>query len=284
MKKETLQIEKTGMLIYLVCNLSIIIVVFQRFISKEYGMQIGLAVYILSLLVAFSPLGETCIRLLGGCRRITREDQINKIEPIYHDVIQRANKVNKKVNEGIEIFITHDSSTIVKALGRRTILISNGTLLRSDDEIKALLGHEIGHICNHDTDWIVMITMGNFFVTLFFFILQFVIKTINWIIKIIKPSRLLKTLNIIVTSFVAAIMGMWTNVGKIFVNWSLRENEFKADEFVYNMGLGETLCELIEYLPLTKDTTWKGILSPIQNPTARIAYLQELGCQYKQNY
>lgn len=285
MKKGTLQIEKAGMLIYLICNLAIIIVVFRTFISQQYGIQIGLVAYGLSLLIAFSPLGETCIRLFGGCKRITREDQINKIEPIYHDAIRRANKVNPKVNESIEIFISHDSKTRVKALGRRTLLVSDGTLYRPDDEIKALLGHEIGHICNHDTDWIVMVTMGNFFVTVFFFILQFVVKAVNWTAKVVKPSRILRALNIIINTIIAGIMGAWTKFGKLLVNWSLRENEFKADEFAFNMGLGETLCELIEHLPAAKEeNTWKDLLSPFQDPGVRIAHLQDLGCEYKQKY
>lgn len=285
MKKGILQSEKAGMLIYLVCNLAIIIVVFRTFISRQYGVQIGLITYSLSLLIAFSPLGETCIRLFGGCKRITREDQINKLEPIYHDAILRANKVNAKVNENIEVFISHDSNTVVKALGRRTLLISDGTLYRPDDEIKALLGHEIGHICNHDTDWIVMVTMGNFFVTAFFFILQVVVKTVNWIAKLIKPSRLLRALNIIINTIITGIMGAWTRFGKLLVNWSLRENEFKADEFVFNMGLGETLCELIEHFPAAREeNSWKNLLSPFQDSGVRIAHLQNLGCEYKQKY
>ena len=236
MKKELLQIDKVGLLIYLCCNLVIVVTLFRTFISHQYGVQIGLVAYALSLLIAFSPLGETCIRLLGGCKRITREDQINKIEPIYHDAIRRANKVNKKIDESIEVFISHDSKTRVKAIGRRTVLVSDGTLYRSDDEIKALLGHEFGHICNHDTDWIIMVTMGNLFVTVFFFILQFVLKAVNWIGRVIKPSRILRSLNIIVNTIIAATMGAWTKFGTILVNWSLRESEFKADEFAFNMG------------------------------------------------
>lgn len=285
MKKGILQIEKMGMLIYLICNLAIIIVIFRTFINKEYGMLIGLVVYAISLLIAFSPFGETCIRLFSGCKRITREDQINKIEPIYHDLIRRANKVDSRIDESIEIFVSHNTHTNVKALGRHTILVSDGTLYRPDDEIKALMGHEIGHIINHDTDWIVMVTMGNFFVTAFFIILQFIVKSVNWIVRIVKPSRILRGVNIIITSFITAIMRVWTKFGKALVNWSLRENEFKADEFVFNMGLGNTMCELIEHLPASReDNAWKDLLSPYQDPGMRIAHLQEIGCDYKQKY
>ena len=51
---------------------------------------IGFAAYVLSIAAALSPLGESILRLQNGCKKITDDQLLARIEPLFYDVYNRA--------------------------------------------------------------------------------------------------------------------------------------------------------------------------------------------------
>ena len=81
--KRLTQKHNIPILIYLILNVFITAFFLYLPFSSTYQfwpfLLIGLAVYLFSLTIALSPLGEFIVRIQTGCREIKRVEQINFI-------------------------------------------------------------------------------------------------------------------------------------------------------------------------------------------------------------
>ena len=79
--------------------------------------------------------------------------------------------------------------------GRKTVCLTEGLLERSDDEIKGVIAHEIGHIVNHDTDLLQVVNVANVYVTIYALIIaaivlfyKFSFKAVGWVFTLMAGS------------------------------------------------------------------------------------------------
>jgi len=82
--------------------------------------------------------------------------------------------------------------------------------------------------------------------------------------------------------FVGAFSWLWTKLGVLLLMKTSRNNEYAADEFAFNAGLGRELCVLFDsIIEDSKDISLFTILSQSHpDKDSRIAYLQSLGVSY----
>lgn len=64
--------------------------------------------------------------------------------------------------------------------------------------------------------------------------------------------------------------------------WSMRQNEFIADEYAYQIGYGETLASVLDRHMCSKPENGllKALYSTHPNSDDRVAKLQTLGAEY----
>ena len=133
---------------------------------------ISLVVYLISMLVVLSPLGEAIIRLKYKCKKIERLDQLNHIETQYHEVLEKAKALDSELNSSVRVYVTESQETTVFALGRKTLAVTSGLFSMPKEKIQALMAREFGHISQKDTDFLLLVTAGNFTVTVCIWILR----------------------------------------------------------------------------------------------------------------
>lgn len=75
--------ENIGIIIFLILNTLFVMVLFGH-------PLIGLVIYGLSLVVALSPIGEFILRVQQGCRRVKRQDHLDRLMPLFQEVYARA--------------------------------------------------------------------------------------------------------------------------------------------------------------------------------------------------
>ena len=124
-----------------------------------------------------------------------------------------------------------------------------------DEQIRATLGHEFGHLAHKDTDLILLISVGNMFVNMlvtFFNIGLWFFDIITTIMCLFMCGEdgFITHLFMIFSRFLAVItvnllLRIWTGLGTLLVMKSSRGNEFEADEFAFQLDL-ETSC--VHYL------------------------------------
>ena len=159
--------ENIPLCIYLLINVVIMGLVCTMFTEGNVllGMLAGLVVYIISITVTLSPFGEWLLRKRTGCGPITDQNVAARITPLFNEVYARAKKEYPSLPDDISLFMNEDKSPNAFATGRRTVCITRGLLNMSDDQIKGTLGHEFGHLAHKDTDKVLVISIGNTFIT-----------------------------------------------------------------------------------------------------------------------
>lgn len=256
------------------------------------AMLMGLVIYIISLVIALSPLGEWMLRVQTGCKKIERVEIKNYIEPIFEKVLAEARREDPSIPEDVKIFINGDESANAFATGRKTVCITEGMLGRPREEIEAALAHEFGHLAHKDTDLILVVAVGNLIVTGFILGIRIVIELVHIFIALIgimigggeglitiAANALYRLLMI---AIVAGLTWLWTKIGVVLVMKSSRANEFEADAFAYKLGYGNELCALIDSFDSSNTKgLFANLASSHPDKHARIARLQEMGATYR---
>lgn len=290
-----------SLLIYLVFNVLIIGFMVGLSCNMTYlqGFLWGIILYMVSLAIALSPLGEWILRLQTGCRKINRTEQINFLEPIFREVYSKAKKLDPSISDDIQLYMSSDEQPNAFATGRKTICVTRGLLNMPAAQIKATLAHEFGHLAHKDTDLILVVSIGNFFVTGFIMAIRAAIELFHWFVGLCatvlaiffysKAGILTQICNIIyrnlLTVFVSGLTWAWSRIGILLVMKSSRSNEFEADEFSFNCGYGNDLCIMLDTISGDGVTgLFANLVSGHPNKDDRIAKLQGLGATYRVSY
>ncbi len=210
---------------------------------------IVLAVYIISLIFCFSCLGEKFLRMLYRVRPIETRQERDFLQPLFDDVYEQA-KTRKKKLHNIEVCIIDDMSVNAVALGRRTIAVTKGAMQTfTEDELKAVMAHEIAHIVYGDTIAVMYSVIGNGILSLF----VMAVRCIFVIIETVKydPNRkkggswaLLMLFRVLFEFFV------WNcNLGlQLILSANSRKSELRADKFAYDIGYDTEMIEALYFL------------------------------------
>lgn len=250
----------------------------------------GFVLYIVSVAIALSPVGEYIIRIQTNCRALSKKEA-NFMNPLFREVYNRAKKKNPSIPDDVQLFVNSDDVPNAFATGRKTICVTKGLLKeaeQSPETVKAILAHEFGHIANKDTDFIMLISVGNLIVNGFILgirVFILIIRVIFSLIGVLIGGRegLVYTLvtsicDLLITFIVSGLMKAWTKLGVWIVMSSSRSNEYEADKFAADLGYGKELCE---FLNTIDEPGAKGLFATLESshPSSdkRIAALEDYG-------
>ena len=253
---------------------------------------IGIGAYLVSLIVALSPIGEWILRKQTGCKKIRRREQLEYLMPIFQEAYDRARQLEPGIADDIQLYINDNEAPNAFATGRKTICITKGLLQLPPEQIKAILGHEFGHLAHKDTDLILVVAVGNIIVNLLIFGIKLFIEVCHLIIMCLTlffggkhgwlGTIMAALYRLCLMAIVGGLSWLWTKIGIVLVMKSSRQNEYEADEFSFNMGYGNELCMGLENIC---GTGAKGLFASLASSHPdkddRIARLQELGATYR---
>lgn len=295
--KNIIRKSNTGVIIWLVIN-TVLVTALLGYLMSSFmiinpvlAYVLGFLVYIVSIVISLSPIGEWILRLQAGCKQIKRKDYLERLEPIFNEVYQNAKKFNPNLPDDIKFYMSNDEEPNAFATGRKTICLTKGILDYSDEEIKAVLGHEFGHLAHKDTDAILIVQVGNLIVTGIFVAFRLIVNITTFIFHLVLSIMSDSFADVIISAItrvlidflLTAVMTLWTKLGVLICLHSSRKNEFEADEYSHKLGYGETLCEVLDKLDAgrgKKNTLWATLNSTHPETDDRIAHLQELGANY----
>lgn len=261
-------------------------------------------IYFGTIIFSLSPLGEVILRFFNRAEEITSPEVLSRLEPIFNEVYAKA-KANfpKEISKDIKLYIQHNEDPNAFAMGRNSVTVTSGLLELPDEQIKAILGHEFGHLAHKDTDLLLVMNITSKFVHLLFiginiliFVYQLFVKLICLVCAMFLGEGIYnlldKLLSIVLTVaqfvFVTLVEAIWNIIGNFLLSISSHEGEYKADEFAYNLGYGEHLIAFFQTLP---DERTLGILERLKamaiagsthpDTYKRIEYLKSLSKKSK---
>ena len=282
-------------IIYMLMNVVFIAAFcFLIFPDVRIAIPVGLVVYIISLIIALSPIGESILRFQTHCSPLTDDAVIQRIMPIFNEAKRRAqitaNSEGRTIPDDIELFYNDDRGVNAFATGRKTICFTKGILAADDEMLLATFEHEFGHIAHHDTDSILLITVGNLIfsaIITFFRIGILVWDVICKIVGILTGGDegifmiIMGSLSSFLTLiFINLFMTVWTGIGNLLVLKSSRSQEYKADEFAFKCGKGRELQAMLTFLEGGNLAKSSGLFATLKSShphtVDRIAALQQL--------
>ena len=194
--------------------------------------------YSISILIAFSQIGEWMLCLFKGAQKIVTLEDITYLEPLFDEVYEQAKKETPTIPDNIELRIIEDMTLINGyAMGTHTIAITRGAInTQSEDDLKGVIAHEFGHIVNGDTEAVLLREIGNLFfsITAFF---------VGWILTFFEimlgeaGKPIVDMFRLILDFFVGAFMFF----GDLILSIDSRKNEYRADEYASKIGYNEEL-------------------------------------------
>lgn len=245
-----------GIIIWLVLNVALIMAIFSGGFTSWQGALFGLGAYLLSLVIALSPIGEWILRLQTGCKKIKDPDILYRLQPIFDEVYAKAKMLNPELPEKVKFFMSEDDVPNAFATGRKTVCVTRGLLNYSDKHIKGVLAHEFGHLAHKDTDIILVVSVGNLIVTSIFVIVRVLYNISMGIAAFISALASESWGGIFAGLFVffgkltdiilVLMMRLWTQIGVWLCMASSRKNEFLADGYAASCGYGYQLSEVLE--------------------------------------
>jgi len=293
----TVKARNWGLLVWLFMNFIFIemAAITMTLGSSDYA-SIAAAVaplaYVVTLMVALSPVGEFFLRQQNSCRKIKNKQIEAKVQPIFDKVYAEAREKNPNISPNVKLFMCDDESENAFATGRRTVCITKGLTFMSEEHIAGILAHEFGHLANKDTDNLLIVVVGNFFVTIITGILGIIFNIFGAIGDMLTEDTTLGKIipfhvvtRILSFIFVTAFMFVWTKIGALLCLRGNKKAEFAADMYAAELGYAQELVDAFNELddsPAPKGL-WAALTSSHPQTADRVMKLNEYIESHQQN-
>ena len=268
-----------GTIIFFILNASVIIGLFAH--DGYESLLIVLVIYILSVIIAFSTLGEWILCLMAGARKMTRTDMKIRMIPLLEVIYNKAKRKTPSLTNKIILKVIYTPEPNAYAIGRKTICVTEGLFKLPDDVIQGVLAHEVAHLAHRHTEIQLLIGGGNFIVTLLILIMKLVAAIIA-LFSLISGYRQRSFGIVVAGMFFAAIIWLWTKFCMLFLMWSVREKEYDADKYATELGYGFELAKGLDAIATSEpqEPFLKALYSTHPNTHDRIGRLQQMGVPY----
>lgn len=279
------RISNLGTLIFFLLNIGLVISLFCPY-GITYETTIPLLVgYLITVLISLSPVGEWLLATFAGAKEIKRKDIKIRLIPLLEIVFEQAKEKTPMMVNSLRLKIIHEQSPNAFAIGRRTICVTDGLLNLSDEEIMAVLAHELGHIAYHHSVIQLLIGGGNIFISGILLIIKIICWAVTAIFALVGISTRSFFGGFLMTLFgglSSALIWLWTKFCMLFLMWSMRQNEYVADEYAFKLGYGVVLASVLDrhMCSAPNNGLLKALYSTHPHNDDRIAHLQELGANW----
>ena len=206
--------------------------------------------YAVALLIALSPIGEWFILLTNHARQLETNREIDYLVPIFEEVYDEAKEQYPYLPK-ITVYTIDSLVVNACAMGRHTVAVTRGAMETfSEDELKAVIAHEIGHILYGHTTALLLNIVGNGVFSIFVIVAKCVITILDLLqTPFEKRTRGISYLFISLLRFLFnVVLFVFMFIGNIILSSNSRNNEFQADEFAHQIGFGENLIESLYLL------------------------------------
>lgn len=238
-------------------------------------------IYLVTIFIAFSPTGEKLLRLLNNVRPLETSKEKEYILPLFEEVFKQAKSRNKYLNK-IEICVIDNMTVNAMAIGRHTVAVTKGAVQTfTEEELKAVIAHEVAHIVHEDTTARLYAIIGNGIFTIILFIYKLILFIFECINETVSRNKNVLSFFITLIRFILEISTfLFTFSLQIVMMTNSRKNEFNADKFSYDLGYDREMIEalyLLEKISLGDNSTIiQKMTASHPRITKRIEYLESL--------
>ena len=214
--------------------------------ANDKSFHITTYMYIIILIVTLSPIGEWLLRFFNRIRKLEMSKEKDYLLPLFNEVYEKTKKTYPHINEKIQICVIDAFHVNTMAIGRKTIAVTKGAVeTLSDEELKGLIAHEMGHIVNGNTKAIIFILIAE---KIFKILVWIFSKTMKLFELLAGKEKAVKIIAKIIRTICKGILIAMLFIVQITLALNSRLNEYRADKFAYEIGYGENLVSALYVL------------------------------------
>lgn len=245
-----------------------------------------LVIYVVSTLVALSPIGEFVLCMQAGATAPLRMDMRERLEPMMNSIMSRIEE-KKGINAmNLQLRFIDDPMPVALAIGRHTIAVSQGFMDMSYHEMEGILANEIAHLALRHNVVMMIAGCANPLILLYWGIIQiskWVLVAVFSILTIFSSNRSTQLISVLSSAIISAAIWLWTFLCTIFLAFESRQNVYDADLYTAELGYGYELASALESVGAMNIKG--GFLRALQmthpSVNARITRLQRAGIAYR---
>lgn len=274
-----------GTIIFFVLNFMILFCIFGGASGGDpSGIVTLVIVYIISLALSFSSIGQAVLCHLNGARKIVRLDMRERVIPVVEEVYLAAKHKTPELPDRINVRIMYDPNPNAFAIGTNTICVTEGMLDMPDNLMAGIIAHELGHLALQHTVIQILIGGGNLIMTGIMLFLEVLknIFAISTVAGSYKKRSAGSEVGVFLAAISAGVIYLWTKFCMLILRGSSRANEYAADAYAFEIGYGDDLAEALDRLTMgtPQATLLKMLSSTHPEPGDRIGRLQSMGATY----
>ena len=225
---------------------------------------------------------------MAGARKMTRVDMRIRMIPLLELVYTKAKRKTPNLTNKIVLKIIYTPEPNAYAIGKRTICVTEGLFKLPDGVVQGILAHEVAHLAHRHTQIQLLIGGGNFIMTILILIMKFIymifsLMTFGSLISEFRRNGCGQgCLSALPGLFIAGIVWLWTKFCMLFLMWSMREHEYDADKYAFELGYGFELAKGLDAIGTSEpqESFLKALYSTHPNTHDRIGRLQQMGVPY----
>lgn len=198
------------------------------------------------ILLSLTPIAEKIFRITNGMHPMNPTDENH-----FRTILTRVTSCCG-INKEIDLFMINSNTPNMMVLGERTLAVTTGLWQANllDEEIEAVLAHEIGHLVNGDSKVLIAASTMNFVGQVASWILTILVAIVGLFSGIAAAFEDRSGVGVLVGMLISLFL-VWT---LRFISWVLtqilslsfhaisRSQEYEADEFARQIGYGAGLA------------------------------------------
>lgn len=202
--------------------------------------------------LAYLPMAQWLLRLFLNVRRATKRE-CAQIEPLLATVLNKLNETSNNTynTSQYSLMVSNTKAANAQAFGHNTIIITRGLLTgASEEELQAVLAHELGHLEARDSIVLLAIVFGSFGMKLVLWLYALYQMITNFIGMLGEKGNAVITIARVLPAlvFLPIIILNWLG-NRVFMLglgfWS-RGCEYRADKFAADLGYRDGLISYLE--------------------------------------
>lgn len=235
--------------VYLVCSLFYYLISSLLLGGTFKSFLIVFIVYYVSLIIALSPLGEKLLRLLNRVRPLETNREKEYLQPLFDEVYDRVKEKYNNLME-IEVCVIDNMTVNAIALGRNTVAVTKGAMQTfTEDELKAVVAHEIAHLVHGDTMAYIYAIVGNGIFSIFVLLARLCLLLFEWLQSTLTGKHSIFSAFMLLFKLYFEFCIWFMSFGfQVILSVNSHKTEFRADKFSYLLGYDSDMIEALYLL------------------------------------
>ena len=225
--------------------------------------------YIIVIALCLSGVAEWLFRKFEDIRHVATLTEKERLTELFNSVKELAMKYSRMIDEKTKLYIADSMTINAFSIGRHTIVITRGLMAAmNDEELEAVIAHEMAHIMNGDTQVGILITVAS---NVYIWCILLATKLLHFIETMAGGNSFIGSLFSFVRNILEVALKYVTLAINILVSSGSRKAEYKADKLAFELGYGEALLSALYNLYNIEISNNKKLIDRMQATHPKIA-------------